>query len=238
MGKLKKINIKMTSNTTPSPFEVKMISNHDDSGAYGENVYKCFDGDVNTSIKGPNYGYNGYNGIYDLYITLNKSYVVKNIKIIGHYFYNKYADGFYNRRAIFISLDNGSNFFTYDSTEAEDTGQVYKFNNQISSSNLIIRFQHVGQSGGSPDINEIELYAEIPDTLLKNLNNRFISINNKNYQDGSYKILDSVDLNNLSDDLFNLDQLCKETEINNKKIIPLQEILKENKNGIKILKIV
>lgn len=43
-------------------------------------------------------------------------------------------------------------------------------------------------------MSEIELYAEISDTLLKNLNN-------------------------LLDDLFNLNQLCKETEINNKKII-------------------
>ena len=236
----------MTSNTTPPPFKVKMISNTYD---YGEELYKCLDGNYDTGLKSQPYGYEGYCGVFDLYITLDKSYIIKNIKIIDGHLYNK----LYNKVTITditsfsmfisldngsnISLDNGSNFFSYSNYETDSTGIIYKFNNQISSSNLIIRFVHT-KYGWTPGMKEIELYAEMPNVLLKNLNNRFISINNENYQNDKYKILDSNDLNNLSDDLFYLNDLCKETEINNKKIIPLQEILKENKNGIKILKIV
>lgn len=235
MGKLKKINMKMTSNTTPPPFKVKMISNTYD---YGEELYKCLDGNYDTGLQAQPYSYDGYHGIFDLYITLDKSYLIKNIKIIdGVYLYSKVTGIGYTSYSMFISLDNGSNFFSYSNYETDSTGIIYKFNNQISSSNLIIRFVHTNYAY-TPRMKEIELYAEMPNVLLKNLNNRFISINNENYQNDNYKILDSNDLNNLSDDLFYLNDLCKETEINNKKIIPLQEILKENKNGIKILKIV
>ena len=223
MGKLKKINMKMTSNTTPPPFKVK-INNDQYSGQY----YKWFDGDLVTVLRGPNYGFESYDCNYDLSITLDKSYLIKNIKLINAILYDggstkitEYEntfnpDQYYPRYGFYISADNGSNFITFDSKEKMDDGNVlYKFNNLINSNNLIIRFYH--HRAGTPGMSEIELYAEIPDTLLKNLNNRFISINNENYQNDKYKILDSNDLNNLSDDLFYLNDLCKETEINNKK---------------------
>ena len=201
-------------------------------------MYKCLDGDANTGLEAQPYSYEGYHGIFDLYITLDKSYLIKNIKIIdGVYIYDQSTTIESTSFSMFISLDNGSNFFSYSDREYDDsTGVIYKFNNQISSSNLIIRFVHTNYAY-TPRMKEIELYAEMPNNLLKNLNNKFISINNENYQNDNYKILDSNDLNNLSDDLFYLNDLCKEIEIENKKIVPLEKILEKNKNGIKIVKI-